>query len=47
MTHERTALLTEIGGPEETESLPAAATIPTADDPAELAPVEWPDEWDG
>lgn len=46
MTHERTAGASEVGGPERDDTLPDAASIPVAEGPDELAPTEWPDEWE-
>lgn len=46
MTHEHTAGSEADGGPEHDVALPAAETVAVADDPDELDPVVWPDEWD-
>lgn len=46
MTHEHIEGGEAERGPEHDQFLPDAATIPVADDPDELDPIEWPGEWD-
>jgi hypothetical protein len=46
MTHEHLPDDEAEGGPEADDKLPAAASIPVAPEPDELAPYVWPDEWD-
>jgi len=47
MTHEHTPGGEADGGPENDDALPDARSIPVAEGPDDLDPVEHPDEWEG
>lgn len=44
MTHEHYPDSEADGGPEQDPDLPDATSVPVADGPDDLAPIDWPDQ---